>query len=531
MNRVQRANRRRRSAGVYAPALIHGAAVPGRRIRGKFFGTFGFTPLAEGKHLAFQRGGWVRNGNVQTTLALGLETLPAATSTLSAGVARGATSLPIVAASIPTGFYWLGSRTIVNSVAIPRQAGGELVEVTASSANTATLSRPLVRGHLSGAALSAVPVSRNVRISGMRAFGVRDVTENHIYVGTALGLTVENCQLNGSQVQSVYCIRSSDVTIQNIRIANTPVGVSGQGYAVGPAQSVRLNISNIAASNSRHCVSLTGSCAEATVQDISSADDCSFVYDDHDGCEWITLRRASAPVRVATGAQGAGIQLGNSEWTWEGADYTIEDCTADFIELRHRRIRHTFNQCQTRFMNVLAGSHTSNGFTQRFQQITYQNGVLAGRDTDSTLQVGPSGGGSLIEIDRLLFAANTFNAGNVARHLVTVSPTQGTWTNYSLRIEGGTIGGISPNTTGARIVRQTGSATATAEFRLEVTGTAITPVDNSGGTSTPLFGRISTVAGSSMTAALATSATFRGAALASGNVGGTGVTHSSVVTV
>lgn len=442
--------------------------------------------------------------------------------TLSAAASRGQTTITTTASGLAAGWYWLGYSS-VNSGSGTRDCGGELVRVVSSAGFVATLDRAIQDDYGTGTTVRAVPanaVTTRLRIEGIRARGVRGVTAANVMFALASDVEVRHCNLFGSTVHSLNIRTSRGVRVGGVEIGECGTGV-GNGYGVAPNQSSDVVIEDVVGINSRHVVSATSACPGVTVRRVWGHG-VETVLDDHDGGRYWTVD----DVRSTTGR----AVFGNGAWTWEGRDMAISNCLfGGGLQLVHRRIRHTFTAVSTPHVSLWEGLNTLNGFAQLHQLVTFSGCSITGRNWHS-IECGNGFPTGQVALDRVLFMGCNIVAGipgDRTRHVVAVRRTSGTFTNYSLRIEGGTIA-AGTVASGARVVWQEASGTS-ANLRVELANVPISTADNAGGANTVVALRNAELTSGTFTLAVQGS-TYNGATMGAGNAGA-GVSHSGAVTV
>lgn len=442
--------------------------------------------------------------------------------TLTVAASANQTTITSTVSALPPGWYWLGWSSI-NSGADTRDCGGELVRVVSSTGFVATLDRPLLDAYPVGTTVRLVPanaVSTGLRIEGIKARGNRGVSAANIMFALTRDVEVRDCALFGSTFHSLNMRTSRTVRVSLIECGDCGVGV-GTGYGIAPNQSGDVVIEHVWGSNARHVVSATSACPAVTIRNVWGFA-VATVVDDHDGGRNWTVQ----DVRSTTGR----AVFGNGAWTWEGRDISVSNCLfGGGIELVHRRLRHTFTAVSTPHVSIWEGLNTLNGFAQLHQLVTFSGCSITGR-TWHSIECGNGAPSGIIAMDRVLFTNCTIVAGvpgDRTRHVLAVRRTAGTFTNYSIRIEGGTIA-AGTVASGARVVWQEASGTS-ANLRVELANVPISTADNAGGANTVAALRNAELTSGTFTLAVQGS-TYNGATMGAGNAGA-GVSHSGAVTV
>ena len=432
---------------------------------------------------------------------LSVSTNGGSTNTVSSAVTVGATSLSVTA-SIAPGYYMLGSRNRASITGSNLQGDGEIVYVT-TTGTTATLSSPTTKAYDNGSNIRFILESTgNVGLNNGVIGGTFEANNSNtdgigapwvVAFQTQIGLKVNGITSIGGRVDSVRALACQDFEFKNVivRDCQSPEGtVTGTGYSFAVNWSNSGVVNGVGASRSRHAIGFHRGCHNITGGG-SNAVNTAFAFDIHDYAENLTFTGIVTPYKafsdgISRVAKNYGqVAIGNQSHVNKSTNITLGGIKAGdvFVNYAVENLTITDGECRRLwFVQTAAGTH---GAASTFKTSTInmnRHGLCRTTANDpGETAVGVDTALSTTRIGTSNAIPASFDRVRVRGNSECFSPSHGidgrantyggTWTDYAVRIDTGTIRVKTGESAGGNPMRLLGFGSALAtDQRFEFEG-------------------------------------------------------------
>ena len=391
------------------------------------------------------------------------------TNTVSSAVTAGATSLSVTA-SIGPGYYILGSRNRLSTDSGSRfQSDGEIVYVT-STGTTATLSAPTVKAYDSGSNIRYITESTGVVGLNNQVVGGTFRSSNNTSSGapwtvafqTQIGLKVQNINAIGGRVDCVRTLLCQNFTMSNIQITDcqSPDStVTGVGYGLAINWSNRGTITSVSALNSRHTLGYHRLCHNITATGVSG-NTTSWVFDVHDGGENLSCFGITVPYKTFSdninrvSKDYGKVSIGNTTHVNLPKNVTVGIINAGdvFVNYACENLTLTGDNCRRLWFVQVNVTGYTNATASSFKTSTL-NINRHGLANSSSVDTGETCVDDITSLSTTRFGTNSSTIASFDRVRVRGSSEcfqpshgvdgravyQGSWTDYSFRVDTGDV--------------------------------------------------------------------------------------------